>query len=102
MYDDFFWSTGMRAIRVGSNDANAGVFGPSYQAVLDSKNELYTIIDSAASEIYISSLYFESFMDEFFAVHGVDSADYEVANKTVTSKCNGADDFKSVFFLMGG
>ena len=102
MYDDFFWSAGMRAIKIGGNDANAAVFGPSDQAVLDSKNELYTILDTGASEIYISALYFESFINEFFSVHGIDKGDFEATNSTVTAKCTGPDDFKSVSFLMGG
>jgi len=102
MYSDFFWSTGMRAIRIGDNDANAAVFGPSEQAVLDEKNELYTILDTGASYIYISALYFEDFINMFFDVHGVDSDKYEATNSTVTSECTGTGDYKSIYFLMGG
>ena len=87
MYNDFFWSTGMRAIRIGDNDANAAVFGPSEEAILDENNELYTILDTGTSYIHISALYFEDFINMFFEVHGIDSDKFSAYNSIVTSEC---------------
>ena len=35
VYDDFFWSMGMKAIRVGEDYNNAAVFAPNTQALFD-------------------------------------------------------------------
>ena len=102
MYDDFFWSAGMDAIRIGDNDANAAKFNSTGQGVFDANNGLYTIFDSASPEIYISALFFEDFINMFFEVHKVEKEKFEATNKTVTATCTGNEDWKSVYFLVGG
>ena len=101
MYDDFFWSTGLKAIRVGEKDSNAASFGPHYQAVFDKDDGLYTILDTGASEIYISALYFEDFIDHFFEVHNVGKADFESTNATTTANCKETSKWQSIYFLLG-
>ena len=58
VYEDYFWSMGMGAIRVGENDDDAATFAPNDQALFDENDQIYTILDTSTSQIYISDLYF--------------------------------------------
>ena len=98
VYDDFYWSMGMGAIRIGEDDEFAATFSYDDQALLDEKNQLYTILDTSASDIYISDLYFSSFLDNFFAAHGIKNKN--CYSRRIVSECPKTD-FKSIYFLMG-
>ena len=58
VYEDYFWSMGMGAIRIGEDDSDAMVFAPSEQTIVDENDQIYTIFDTSGSQIYISDLYF--------------------------------------------
>ena len=100
VYEDYFWSMGMGAIRIGEDDSDAMVFAPSEQTIVDENDQIYTIFDTSGSQIYISDLYFQPFLDNFFAFHGIVNSN--CYNRTIVSECP-ADmtSFKSVYFLMG-
>lgn len=70
--------------------------------MLDAGNQLYTILDTGASEIYISALYFEDFINMFFKQHDIAKEKFEATNATVTATCSGTGEFKSVYFNMNG
>ena len=92
MYEDFFWSTGIQAVRIGESDKDAAKFNTTMSSgVFDANNGLYTIFDTGSSEIYISALYYEDFINMFFSVHNVDKRDFEARNKTVSSTCKGVE-----------
>jgi hypothetical protein len=93
VYDDFFWSMGMRGIKIGDNST---AWAPNKQAVIDKDGGLYTILDSGSANIHISDLYFESFLKMFFEMHKIE--EYEAKDGKVTSKCSS---FKPIYFLMG-
>ena len=93
VYDDFYWSMGMRGIRIGDNSSS---WAENKQAVLDKDGGLYTILDSGSPNIHISDLYFESFLKMFFGMHKIE--EYKAADGKVTSKCSS---FKPIYFLMG-
>jgi len=102
VYDDYFWSMGMKAIRIGveGKSAVSGVFQDNNtQAILDEEKGLYTIFDSATNKILISDLYFKSFISMFFQkAHKMDTEDFKIESGVVSSKCTS---FKPIYFLMG-
>jgi len=102
VYDDYFWSMGMKGIRVGVDGKSAvsGVFQDNNtQAIMDKDGGLYTIFDSATNKILISDLFFKSFIEMFFQkAHKMDVEDFKVEKGFVTSKCTS---FKPLYFLMG-
>jgi len=63
VFDDFFWSMGMRGVKIGNYEAT---WAYNNQTIYDEKNGIYTILDSGTSEIFISNLYFQSFLKMFF------------------------------------
>ena len=97
VYDDFFWSAGMRAARFGESNKQAYYFSQTNanQVIFDENYDVYTIFDSAWNAIGISGLYFQSFIDNFFKDHNVKN--YRAENATVTAQC-GDTDWKSVYF----
>ena len=102
VYDDYFWSMGMKGIRIGVDGKSAvsGVFQDNNtQAIMDKDGGLYTIFDSATDKILISDLFFKSFIEMFFQkAHKMDVEDFKVEDGFVTSKCTS---FKPLYFLMG-
>lgn len=96
VYNDFFWSMGMRGIKIG--DKFEGGFEANDQAVLDKDGGLYTILDTTGQHIMISDLYFNDFLKQFFAAHKVALEDWKAEDGVVSSKCTS---FKDLSFLMG-
>jgi len=62
--DDFFWSVSSQGVRIGEDNVKAFRFAPDEQGVFTDEYSLYTIFDTGASEIYISSLWYNSFIAE--------------------------------------
>mmetsp|Transcript_42828 Transcript_42828/g.56599 ORF Transcript_42828/g.56599 Transcript_42828/m.56599 type:complete len:117 (+) Transcript_42828:654-1004(+) len=53
MNDDFFWSANSQGVRIGESNKKAFRFEVESQGVFDGDN-LYTIFDTGATDIYIS------------------------------------------------
>ena len=60
---------------------------------LDSEG-IYTIFDTGASDIYLSVLWFESFVEKLYAQVGIS---YEIKDGKATSKCD-EDNFPDIYF----
>ena len=63
VHDDFFWSVQTTAVRFGTERVDAYAFpqDPDYAIGADG---VYTILDTGATAIYLSKLYFSSFMEK--------------------------------------
>lgn len=64
---------------------------------VNSDNDVYTILDTGASDIFISTLFFDSFVDELFKSV---VANYRVKNGTVLATCQRS--YPNIYFLLQG
>jgi hypothetical protein len=61
-------------------------------------NGLYTIFDTGASDIYLSVLWFDSFVEELFGSMGLGEADYEINDGIVSATCD--VDYPDIYFMV--
>ena len=96
--DDFFWSTQTTGVRFGKEASNSFVFPyDDYYNTGGVKKGVYTILDTGASAIYISSLWFDSFMDVLEEVAGTRLEPHE--GRTY-ARC--VNSFPPLYFQMSG
>ena len=100
--EDFFWGAYCQGVAVGDTTA---INRYAWAELSDYKtwqpdHSLYSILDTGSSAIMISSLYFESLMQEIFA--RVPNAMWEFIDEegVVLTECN--HDFPSLFFMFDG
>lgn len=62
------------------------------------KDGIYTIFDTGATDILISDLWFQVFLDELFAKSGV--TEYEIVDGYAYASCN--KNYPSIYFLING
>ena len=95
MFDDFFWSTSTLAVRFGKSEQDAFALPKHivYDALERHEDGVYTIFDTGATSIYISSLWYDSFMEELARVS---NARFESYNERMYARCS--HDFPSVYF----
>lgn len=77
--DDFFWSSTTRGVRFGSDAAKKFDFGIVDGSVLSSIpiEGLYTVFDSASSDAFISTAFWDSFLAKFSAEAGLKSTEFK-------------------------
>lgn len=65
--DDFFWGGYCHGIGIGGTGArDSFMFQGTSEYSTEVNNSLYSILDTGATSIMISSLYYESFIHELF------------------------------------
>ena len=67
---DFFWSTQTTGVRFGLDMKNSFSFPKDDFYASGGSNGVYTILDTAATSLYISKLWFDGFMAELAASAG--------------------------------
>lgn len=97
VHDDFFWSAQTTAVRFGSSESNAFAFPIDEKYAIDGHDGVYTILDTGASAIYISNLWFDSFMHHLSRV--ADSK-FEAYKGRTYARCS--PNFPSIFILVDG
>ena len=60
-------------------------------------NGIYTIFDTAASEIYLSILWYESFVEKLFSKMGIA---YEITGGATYARCNA--NYPNLYFMLDG
>lgn len=63
---DFFWSTTSGGVRFGEQKQNSYSFAFDPNQSLTGTSDVYTIFDSASTELLISELWYESFITNYF------------------------------------
>lgn len=95
---DFFWSLPNEGIRIGEDSQNFFGYPEQDQTVnVNSIHDVYTILDTGASDIFISTLFFESFVDKLFSSV---VASYRVKNGTVMATCQRS--YPKIYFMLQG
>lgn len=95
---DYFWSLPNEGIRIGENESSLFGYPKEEQTVtVNSDNDVYTILDTGASDIYISSLFYKSFVDKLFKSV---VADYRVEGGTLLSTCQRS--YPNIYFMLQG
>ena len=94
--DDFFWSLSNTGFRIGESEDLAFNYTSDPQAVFVGKG-VYSILDTAAKDMLISTLWFEPMMDKLFESVGIR---YAVSNGTVVADCKAQ--YPSVYFDFDG
>lgn len=91
--DDYFWSVSNGGVRFGEDDTKAF----SYERVEDTgawvDDGIYTILDTGASDMYMSILWFDSFVREFYAAVGIP---FEVVEGAAYAAC--AANYPNLYF----
>ena len=87
----------MEGIRFGTSSSKSWKFAADDQADLID-GEVYTIFDTASSDMHISALWFDDLVYQIMNEVGID--DYEVTEGEVFSRCD--VDFPDLNFIMGG
>jgi len=95
-FDDFFWSTSLQGVRFGSKKDNAYTFG-NIDSGSQVNNGLYTIWDTGSSDIFLSTLWYESFVEQLYGVMGIE---YEIVDGKSTAAC--ATNYPDIWFLHNG
>lgn len=87
----------MEGIRFGTDDNKAYEFA-DYEMTETALGGVYTIIDTAASDIYISALYYKAFITQLMEEAGVE--DYEIKDGEVFTQCDPG--FPELQFIFNG
>ena len=95
---DFFWSLSAGGIRIGESQSREYGFTPDEQAIYMKDGGVYTIFDTAAKDIMISDLWYESFVAAFMEASGV--KDFSNTNGQLLAKCT--SNFPNLYFLVNG
>lgn len=85
-----------QGIRIGERSENAFTYEMEDQAVWINGG-VYTIFDTAASEIYLSILWYESFVDALFSKMGIE---YETKKGATYARCNA--NYPNIYFMLDG
>lgn len=96
---DMFWSTVSGGVRFG--EFQAGSYSWSFdpeQTVTGRADEVYTIFDTAITSIYISELWFESFIEAYF---GNQEIEFAVVDGFVTYTCQSAS-LDHIYYMVDG
>ena len=97
VHDDFFWSVQTTAVRFGKYAVDAFAF-PQEPDFAIGKEGVYSILDTGASSIYLSKLYFTSFMEKLAKkTH----TKFDQIQGRVYARCLNVI-FPSLFFLVDG
>lgn len=94
-----FWSTVSGGVRFG--EFQAGSYSWSFdpeQTVTGRAEEVYTIFDTALTSIYISELWFESFIEAYF---GNQEIEFAVVDGFVTYTCQSAS-LDHIYYMVDG
>ena len=91
---DFFWSMKMEGVRFGERNENAWTFERMEEGA-ERNGGIYTIFDTGASDIYLSVLWFEAFVEQLYAATGIT---YEINGGTASSACEA--NFPDLYFLL--
>lgn len=95
---DFFWSLSAGGIRIGESQSREYGFTKDDQALYMQDGGVYTVFDTAAKDIMISDLWFESFVEAFMEAAGV--SDYSNTDGQLLAKCT--SNFPNLYFLVNG
>ena len=96
--EDFFWSLSSGGIRIGEQNSREYGFAPDPQAVYMKDGGIYTIMDTAAKDIMISNLWYQSFVEAFMDAAGVSS--YDQKSDGLYAKCT--SNFPNLYFQLNG
>lgn len=94
---DYFWSMANQGVRIGEKEAGAYTFQDEEGAGSWIGDGIYTIFDTGSSDIYMSILWFDSFVEELYAAVGIE---YEIKEGAAYSKCNA--NFPNIYFMVDG
>ena len=96
---DMFWSVNSGGVRFGDfqADSYSWSFDPN-QTVTGRAEEVYTIFDSASTQIYISELWFESFIEEYFFIQNIE---YAVVDGKVAYTCQNSS-LNHIYYMVDG
>ena len=95
-FDDYFWSMSNAGVRIGEEGEGMS-YMKSDEGQFTERGGVYTIFDTGAPDMYISSLWFNTFLDSLFANTG---NNYRIEDGTVFASCDGAYD--NVYFNVEG
>ena len=96
--EDFFWSAYCKGFAIGDITNGWSWGSVKGEKELLKKNSIYTMFDTASSQIILPQAYFPAFLEELF--RNMADKEYELADGYVVSKCY--DDFPNVQFLFDG
>lgn len=90
--EDYFWSALSGGIRIGSDNKRAFSYEIDPTQSVTGDDQIYTIFDSATPEVYISELWYESVIAEYFGsmsmIEGSLPGDYQIlADGTAVFQC---------------
>lgn len=95
--DDFFWGGYCHGIGIGGTGArDSFMFQDTSEYSTEVNNSLYSILDTGATSIMISSLYYESFIHELFD-RTPGSIEWEFRDGLVYTECQ--RDYPMLYFL---
>lgn len=94
--DDFFWSHTNQGVRFGSNEAQAFTYEMMEEGT-QINGGIYTIFDTGASSIFLSVLWYESFIEQLYSITGIP---YEVYQGTAVAGCSGF--YPDIYFMIDG
>ena len=95
-FDDFFWSMALQGVRFGTSSDMAFTFNLMEHGA-QINDGLYTIWDSAAPNIYLSVLWFESFVAQLYEITGLEIV---IVNGKVKAAC--ATSYPDLYFQLNG
>jgi len=74
VFDDFFWSTTLQGVRYGTRRDKSFTFDQMDEYGSQIGNGIYTFFDTGATDILLSDLWFESFVEQLYGSMGMDYA----------------------------
>ena len=92
--EDYFWAVSNEGVRFGTKMSNAYSYGQVEEGLSLDSEGIYTIFDTGASDIYLSVLWFESFVEKLYEQAGIS---YEIKEGKATSKCDD-EEFPDIYF----
>ena len=95
-YEDHFWVMANSGVRVGESDSRAFTYKHDEQAVWLGEG-VYSIMDTSAQDIMISTIWYETLMDEIFK--GILDSYFLINGKPYT---NCGNDLPNLYFDFDG
>ena len=95
-FDDYFWSLPNQGIRFGESFSDSYTYTQDDQVVW-MRDGVYSIFDTAASEIYISILWYESLIEKLFEKA---TTTYETKNGATYASCTA--NYPNLYFMLDG
>ena len=96
VFDDFFWSTTLQGVRYGTRRDKAFTFGQMDEGT-QIEDGIYSIFDTGAPDIYLSILWYESFVEQLYAEMSID---YDIQDGTAKAAC--ATNYPDLYFMLNG